>query len=289
MDNQGESPQDQVAAAQRQLDAGERQSQPHDLPSWEELLGAKQFGAAHKAFRIARTMGIDDGLDAASGALVSQSLAALADVEELVRDRSFSKALDRLQRLEERADFVPWAELESDVKELEQTARLLDQRESDKALEALASLNSSWFAAEAEAQRGTAHIYEGRFDEARTSFEAALAIDPQHFRALTNLGNVALEEKRVDDAIDYYERAIKLNDGFANAHHNLGVAYRRKGHLSKSVRSLKTAQRLAQRKEASEARAKLGKLSGGPNTTKWIRYLLIGAAAVAVYYLFLRN
>lgn len=259
------------------------------VPSWEELVAARQFGAAYRAFRIARTMGTDDALDPAAAGTIAHSLAALADVEELVRERSFTRALDRLQRMEERAAFAPWTQIEADVAALEQSAKLLDQRESEQALAALAQLEGSWFLAEVEAQRGTAHIYEGRFDDARQSFDDALAIDPQHYRALTNLGNVALEEKRVDDAIDYYSRAIKINESFANAHHNLGVAYRRKGHLSKSVKSLKTAQRLTQRKEASDARAKLGKLSGGPNTAKWLRWLLIAGAAIAVYYLFLRN
>lgn len=285
MTSDDEPPQDLDRSDLHSGAVGEQQ----ELPSWEALFAARQFGAAYRAYRLARTMGVDDGLDPATGAVVTQSLAALADIEEHIRDRSFVKALDRLQRLDERADLVPWTALEADIKALEATGKLLDQRESEQALEALGQLDGSWFEAEVEAQRGTAHIYEGRFDEAKVSFEAALAVDPQHFRALTNLGNVALEEKRVDDAIDYYQRTIKLNDGFANAHHNLGVAYRRKGHLSKSVKSLKTAQRLAQRREASDARAKLGKLGSGPNTTKWLRWLLMAGAAFAVYYLFLRN
>src|SRR5690606_30871836 len=121
----------------------------------------------------------------------------------------------------------------------------------------------SWFEADVLTQRGTALIYRGEFEQAGELFARALDLDPQHFRALTNLGNVALEQGQVDDAITHYEAAIKLNDGFANAHHNLGVAYRRKGQVGKSVKSLRRAQRVTQRHETAEARESFSRWSSG--------------------------
>src|SRR5690606_14202592 len=148
--------------------------------------------------------------------VVRLGLAALADVEDLVRARSYVKAKTRIERLEDRADIAPWDVLLSDLDALAVTARQLDTRDSEQALAGLAALDGSWLAAEVLTQRGTAQIYLGELAAAQESFARALEVDPQHYRALTNLGNVALEETRVDDAIEFYERAIKLNDLFAN-------------------------------------------------------------------------
>lgn len=274
--------------------AAERQPQGSELTeasatvAWEDLLAARQFGAAFRAFRVARSLGSED-LEAAAAEAVHRSLAALADIEEFVRERAFERASERLGRLDESFELAPWAELESDLAALTASSKHLDQRESEAAIAALEPLSTSWLIAEVEAQRGTAHIFEGRLEEAKASFERAIAVDPQHYRALTNLGNVALEEQRTDDAIAYYQQALKLNESFANAHHNLGVAYRRKGQLSRSVKELKAAQRLTQRKEASEAKAKLGRIGGGVSSSRWLRWFLIGGAGALLYYLFLRN
>lgn len=256
---------------------------------WQDLLAARRLNAAHKAFLMDRAVAEAALADPQGIDSLRRALGALADVEDLVRDRSFTRAAERLRRLDERIDLVPWSELEADLAALEASAKLLDRRELEALFPALDDLESSWFKAEVETQRGTAMIYEGRLEEAKAAFEAALAQDPDHYRAITNLGNVALEEKRTDDAIDYYQRALKVNDSFANAHHNLGVAYRRKGNLSKSVKSLKAAQRLAQKRDASEARTKLGRLTASPGVTRYFRWLLIGAAGALLYYLFLRN
>jgi len=257
--------------------------------AWQDLLAARRLNAAHKAFLMDRAVAEAALTDPQGIDSLRRALGALADVEDLVRDRSFTRAAERLRRLDERIDLVPWSELEADLAALEASAKLLDRRELEALFPALDDLESSWFKAEVETQRGTAMIYEGRLEEAKAAFEAALAQDPDHYRAITNLGNVALEEKRTDDAIDYYQRALKVNDSFANAHHNLGVAYRRKGNLSKSVKSLKAAQRLAQKRDASEARTKLGRLTASPGVTRYFRWLLIGAAGALLYYLFLRN
>lgn len=275
------------------VDAQQDGSEPGPTPAdaavaWEELLATRQFGAAYRAFRVARSLGLAE-LETAAAEAVQRSLAALADVEEFVRERAFERASERLALLEEPFDLAPWAELEADLAALTASAKLLDERDSEGAIAALEPLTDSWLTAEVEAQRGTAHIFAGRLDEARASFERSIAVDPQHYRALTNLGNVALEEQRTDDAIAFYQQALKVNDNFANAHHNLGVAYRRKGQLGLSVRELKAAQRLTQRKEASEARAKLGRIGGGVATSKWLRWFLIGGAGAILYYLFLRN
>ena len=49
------------------------------------------------------------------------------------------------------------------------------------------------------------------------------------------------ERGEVDKAIAAYEKATGLRPGFAEAHYNLGIAYRKKKQLDKSISALKQA------------------------------------------------
>lgn len=242
------------------------------LADWRDELASGRFGAARHAFVLAG-QGPPE---------VGRALAELAEVEALVRDKAWSRAVKRFERIEDRPDIVPWGQLGADLVCLQRSGEALDRRRPDDALSELEQLRSGLVHAEAETQRGTALIYDDRLDEAAGCFERALEADPRHFRALTNLGNIALEEGRIDDAIAAYERALKLNESFANAHHNLAVAYRRKGELGKSVRSLRRAQRLMQQRDASDARERLGSFAGG-RSLRMLRWLLYAAVAIALY------
>lgn len=244
---------------------------------WREALAAGRFAVARHAYLIA-----GEGDEE-----VRYALAALAEVEGYIREKSWARALRRVKELELRPPVVPWEALEADLEVLGRSGEALDHRDPEAALSELENLSSGLFAAEAETQRGTALIFNNALDEARSSFERALELDPNHYRALTNLGNVDLEQGNVDAAISAYERALKLNDDFANAHHNLGVAYRRKGNVTKSVRSLRKAQRSLQRHDTAEARAKLRQMGakGGGKVLRWVLY----AAVAVIAYLLLRN
>lgn len=243
-------------------------------PDWRQLLQDRRLVAARQAYLM--TGGDDQGLKTA--------LSALADVEELLHERSFRKAVDRIERLEQPVDVVPWPDLVAQLKVLQESAAQLDRRDPDAALEKLKAMpKDNWFPAEFLTQMGTVHIYDSQLDTAKEEFEAAVALDPKHYRALTNLGNVALEQGRVDDAIENYQAALRLNEEFSNAHHNLGVAYRRKGHLNRSVKSLRRAQRTQQKHDAAVARESLGKWTGGKAGSKYLKYALWGAAAVGIY------
>ncbi len=235
----------------------------------------RRFGVARQAYLV---------INGADGS-VKSALAALADVEELVRERSFGKATQRIGRLESPPDLVPWQDLLAQLEVLGSAAAHLDRRDPDAAAEALKGLSDdNWFPAEYQTQLGTVNIYDSDLVAAQAHFERAVALDPKHYRALTNLGNVALEQGRVDDAIEHYQAALKIEEEFPNAHHNLGVAYRRKGHLNKSVKSLRRAQRTQQKHQTAVARESLGKMVGQTNG-KYLKYLLWGAAAVGAYFI----
>jgi tetratricopeptide (TPR) repeat protein len=222
------------------------------------------------------------------------ALESLADVLVAVRDKSYARARTILERIEAHPEPLDWEALHADLAALSDAARALDHREPEAAKEHLAKVGGSAYPGETATLLGTLAVFEGDTAAARERFEQALELDPNHYRALTNLGNIMLEEGDVDGAIASYERAIKLNESFANAHHNLGVALRRKGQLGRSVQALKRAQRESGKRDAEEARARLGSRggrggglsaggagrSGGAGAYRWLLWLAIAAALV---------
>jgi len=93
-------------------------------------------------------------------------------------------------------------------------------------------------------KRGVALVELDRKEEARAAFEQALQMAPKFAPALVNIGNLHLEAGEPDEAIRYYESAVRSDEDYALAHHNLGVAYKRLGRTADSVRELRKAHRL---------------------------------------------
>ncbi|HEV3089684.1 MAG TPA: tetratricopeptide repeat protein, partial [Candidatus Elarobacter sp.] len=60
-------------------------------------------------------------------------------------------------------------------------------------------------------------------------------------------GNLLLEHGDVDEAIAHFEYAILIDDAYAPAYHNLGVALHRNGRRGEAVRMLRKATRLESR------------------------------------------
>lgn len=85
-----------------------------------------------------------------------------------------------------------------------------------------------------------------RRDRARAIDEliAALEAEPRSPAAITTIGNLLLEDRDVDDAIAHFEYAILVDDDYAPAYHNLGVAFHRCGRRGDAVRMLRKATRL---------------------------------------------
>lgn len=256
---------------QPEVESGSNESRALE---WRELMAAGRYAAARNAYLV----GDGENQD------VRATLNALADISELLRERSFNRALERLARLEEFAPTVDIAEIETELAAFKEAGAALDRREPEAARELMLALNSDWFESERLTQLGTTYVYDSNLEEAERHFLKAVELDPQHYRALTNLGNVALERGEVDQAIELYEQALKIDDQFPNAHHNLGVAYRKKGQLAKSVRSLRRAQRTQQRHDVAEARESLGKWAG-PNTARYFKWGIWALIIVAGYFL----
>jgi lipoprotein NlpI len=96
-------------------------------------------------------------------------------------------------------------------------------------------------------KRGVARIGLELRALARSDFTGALEALQDFPPALTNLGNLLLEDGELDAAIAHYERAIANDAEYAIAYLNLGVAHKRAGRLEEAVRALRQASRLEQR------------------------------------------
>lgn len=245
-----------------------------ETPSWQTSLAEGRAGEALAHYRRAETQ--DEA--------VYEALDTLAAVQTALREKGYARALRAVRKLGVRPGFIDWSQLEADLVHLQTGAEQVAKSRVDEGLATLAPLGAALLRAEVETLRGTARVIDDRVDLARAHFENAVAADPKNYRAITNLGNLALEAGDVDAAIAAYERALALNDSFGNAHHNLGVAYRRKGNVGKSVRALRKAQGASQKQLREEARETLrGGVSGG--FAKYGRWLLYLVVAVVVYFL----
>ncbi len=210
-------------------------------------------------------------------------LRRLDDVLERLREKRYPQATKLAATLEPVGTFEP-AALQHGVAILERSGRELSQGKAAEALALLEQPAPPLLAAEHETQRGTAYVFLAETETAESAFKRAAELDPKHYRALTNLGNLLLEEGRTDEAIALYERAIRLNEDFPNAHHNLGVAYRRKGQVNKSVAAIRHAQKVSRRRDSEEARVVVRSIAGTQGR-KYFKWALYGAAALALYFL----
>ncbi|HZV76241.1 MAG TPA: tetratricopeptide repeat protein [Candidatus Babeliales bacterium] len=96
-------------------------------------------------------------------------------------------------------------------------------------------------------KRGVARIGLEQRDLARADFQSALEAVAQYAPALTNLGNLLLEDGDLEAAVAHYQKAIAADCDYALAYLNLGVAHKRAGRLAESVKALRRAQRLERR------------------------------------------
>lgn len=69
---------------------------------------------------------------------------------------------------------------------------------------------------------GNAFRAQRRADDAVAQYERALALKPDCAEAHNNLGVILNEQGKRDDAVAHYERALALNPDSADAHNNLG-------------------------------------------------------------------
>jgi tetratricopeptide (TPR) repeat protein len=79
----------------------------------------------------------------------------------------------------------------------------------------------------------------------------ALVLNPNYADAYFQLGNLDMEQHKYDEAIEYYERALKISADSANIHYRLGQASARAGDQTRAQEEFAIFERL--RKTQSDA------------------------------------
>src|SRR5690625_3100541 len=168
------------------------------IGNWRDALEAGRFDEAEKLYLLSEEADSD----------IRRGLLALREVHTSVREKAWRRAKRQLEALEVPPPVVDWEQIRSEVERLEEISQQISHAQTDEALEALQGNTFYWFRAEVANQRGTAHAFAGNYPEARVAFEEATEMDPKHYRALTNLGNVYLEEDRKSTRLNSSHVAI---------------------------------------------------------------------------------
>jgi general secretion pathway protein A len=92
--------------------------------------------------------------------------------------------------------------------------------------------------------RALALYREGLLDEAVEAYREALRINPGNASAHYNLGLALYHKGLLDEAIQAYRQALRINPENVNAHTNLGIALYRKGLLDEAIEAYHEALRI---------------------------------------------
>ena len=123
----------------------------------------------------------------------------------------------------------------------------------DECAAALALAGDDAARADALNKRGVALVGLDRRDEALSAFCEALECSEKHAPALVNVGNLLLEDGNLEDAVDYYQAAMRADPAYPLAYRNLSVASKRLGRPGEAVRYLRVADRLEARRRPGRA------------------------------------
>jgi len=76
---------------------------------------------------------------------------------------------------------------------------------------------------------GNAYLQAGRIEDAIEQYDQAVRIEPDHQEVQNNLAFALLQAGRVSDAIVHLEEVVRINPRSATGHYNLGNTYLRAG------------------------------------------------------------
>jgi tetratricopeptide (TPR) repeat protein len=76
---------------------------------------------------------------------------------------------------------------------------------------------------------------------AEALYRRVLALDPEHVRALNNLGIIRMEQKKREEAIALFSKAITVKKEYVDPYYNLACLYARANEIDESLWYLKVA------------------------------------------------
>ena len=256
------------------------------LEDWRSSLEAGRYAQAEARYRALSLTGEADPD-------TLRALQSLLEWQKAIRAKKYVQGSRFLEDLSPLASLIALEPMRTGTAALLATdgKRIAEETELRNVLEP--ALTNPLTRAEALNQIGVLQALQEAPDRARESFQAALEGDAEHYRALTNLGNLLLEGGNAHAAEEYYRRALTLEPEYSVAHNNLAAALKKQKRVSESVRSLKQSQKLEQKKMRDDAREEMRGKVGGKALTDFFgsrtgQYLMIGVMVLLVYFLFLR-
>jgi protein O-mannosyl-transferase len=99
-------------------------------------------------------------------------------------------------------------------------------------------------------------LAKGSVDQAINEYEKAVKISPNYAVARYNLGVALVDRGQIDDAIAQFRRATEVSPDFADAHNNLGSALAGRGQVDEAIERYHKA--LAIKPDLAEAHNNLG-------------------------------
>ena len=112
-----------------------------------------------------------------------------------------------------------------------------------------------------EKQEITNLIFNKKFEGAKNQVNQLIKKYPKEYILFNFLGAIFAEQNNLEQAIEYYEKSIKLNSRYAEAYSNLGSLFEKSGQYEKAEENLNMALKLNPNLVA--AYNNLGTLLGG--------------------------
>jgi tetratricopeptide (TPR) repeat protein len=105
-------------------------------------------------------------------------------------------------------------------------------------------------------QQGLAS-YPQRMEKVKAMLTRAVSLDPQCAEGYLQLGNLSASQRRWEQAIGLYLKAIQDNPDSSEAHYRLGVAYERTGDVAKAKEQFQLHDAIARQQAAEIQRQRL--------------------------------
>jgi predicted Zn-dependent protease len=86
---------------------------------------------------------------------------------------------------------------------------------------------------------GDIYMRQDKLKEAEEYFKKSIAISPDDHALAYNVAEILFVAGKSDDAVKYYDMAIKINPKFAKSYMQKGYAYLNKGDMKKAIASFK--------------------------------------------------
>ena len=104
-----------------------------------------------------------------------------------------------------------------------------------------ANSNARHVFAEFNFRQAEAHRVAGEADQALERYRSAIELDPNHFEAFNNLGNLLQERGRLTESLEAHRRAASLRPSMPEVQFNLGNTFLNAGQYEEATRAYEAA------------------------------------------------